>query len=225
MKANSSIVARLAGVLAVTLGLALAGGSATPAAADNVQWMGSQQHWSGHSNGWARQRHNGWNSGWGGSWGGNNWNGHHWNGHQWGNGQWGNGDSWWWHHRHRFFFNNGFGRCFGSCFGFGNPGFVIVNPGFVVRQPGFVIGQPGFQPGFNPPFRPMFNPPGGFNQPGFVIGQPAFNQPNIVVVDPNIFIRPRVIIQRNPSLGPTQPMHRSPLFSNPGGIRIIRPGM
>jgi hypothetical protein len=182
-----SIAARWLAAIAVALtfafGLSLAGGAARPAAADASQWVVSQPHWSGQSNGW--RRHTQWRK--------------QWHGNQW---------------RHRHHFNNGFHGCFGNCglrprivfngggVFFSSPG-LIVNPGFIVRQPGFIVRQPGFVVR---------------RQPNFIFERPAFAA------------QQRAFIKRHPSLQLGQPMRHKPRFIHPGfiqpgGVRIITPGM
>jgi hypothetical protein len=181
-----SIAARWLAAIAVALtlvfGLSLAGGAARPAAADASQWVVSQPHWSGQSNGWRRHTQ-------------------------------------WRHHRHHF--NNGFHGCFGNCglrprivfngggVFFSSPG-LIVNPGFIVRQPGFIVRQPGFI----------------VRQPGFVVRR----HPNLIFERPAFAAQQRAFIKRHPSLQLGQPMRHKPRFIHPGfiqpgGVRIITPGM
>jgi len=174
-----SVTARVLAALAVALLIvfAIAGGAASPAAADNSQWVIRQPHWWDNSgSSWRHQQQ--WRTQWNGQ-GQNQWH-NHWH------------NQWQWQHHHF----NGFHNCFncgcpiivfngGGVF-FSSPGFVVGNPAFIINQPAFIIRQPAFiirppfavlpprfvtvdrrfhhhnhmQPG-QPMHRPMFIRPGG----------------------------------------------------------------
>src|SRR5262245_30484903 len=128
MLAQHSYAIAMRPLAAFALALAfvlIAGGAVQSARADGSQWMRSQPHWSGQSNGW---NSNGWQR--------SSWKRDGWNRDGWGKRR----------HHHRHF------HASRPPVIIGGPGIVVINPGFArpgFGHPGFVVGRPSFA---NPAF-------------------------------------------------------------------------